>query len=60
MSWKELRSGFAPLPPKKPEEYKQDGFYCEECERVYDDETTYNKIRKMFLCQRCQNKSYQQ
>jgi predicted SprT family Zn-dependent metalloprotease len=41
---------------KKSKEFKQDGYYCEECEQIFDDETIYDKQRKMFLCQQCKSR----
>jgi formamidopyrimidine-DNA glycosylase len=42
---------------KKVEKFTQDGYYCEECEQIFDDETIYDKQRKMFLCQQCKSQA---
>jgi uncharacterized protein YlaI len=42
---------------KKVENFTQDGYYCEECEQIFDDETIYDKQRKMFLCQQCKSRA---
>jgi len=40
---------------KKPVEFSQDGYYCEECEEIFDDETLWDKKQRKFLCQQCKN-----
>lgn len=57
MEWGKLLSGIHPPRSKKVEKFKQDGYYCEECEQIFDDETIYDKQRKMFLCQQCKSQA---
>lgn len=42
---------------KKVEKFVQDGYFCEECNEVFEDETIYDKQRKLFLCQKCKSQA---
>lgn len=57
MVWGKLIPGFHPLRKKETKKFVQDGYFCEECNEVFDDETIYDKQRKMFLCQQCKSQT---
>ena len=40
-------------PPPVPVEYTQEEYYCEKCEKSFEEETIYNLMVGLYICRTC-------
>ncbi len=45
--------GIGPPPEPKSVPYTQEEFYCERCDKSYEDETVYSTLNGLFMCKKC-------